>query len=70
MFPSHDRLAIYNFDQKGHQEEYYCLCGGQLCGCESCVYEVQRYYWKYYEYMKGGEKYAEIQAKSKQEKKS
>lgn len=51
-----DCLEIYNFDQKGHEEHYFCKCGGQLCGCDSCVYDVQYCYRKYYQIMKGGDK--------------
>lgn len=31
-----DCLKVMDFDAKGHNEEYFCSCGGQLCGCSSC----------------------------------
>lgn len=29
-------LAVADYDDAGHGEEYFCECGGQWCGCDSC----------------------------------
>jgi hypothetical protein len=46
-----DCLKVYPFTLERHQEEEFCSCGGQLCGCQDCndeatrkVLSVQRYH--------------------------
>ena len=29
-------LRVSDYDPAGHNEEYFCKCGGQWCGCDSC----------------------------------
>jgi hypothetical protein len=31
-----DCLKVYPFTLARHQEEEFCSCGGQLCGCSDC----------------------------------
>lgn len=31
-----DCLKVYPFTFARHQEEEFCSCGGQLCGCSNC----------------------------------
>lgn len=31
-----DCLKVYPFTLARHQEEEFCSCGGQLCGCFDC----------------------------------
>lgn len=31
-----DCLAVKPFDEDGHNEVYFCECGGQWCGCDAC----------------------------------
>ena len=31
-----DCLNVYPFTDARHNEEEFCFCGGQLCGCSSC----------------------------------
>ena len=37
-----DCLAVFPYDQAGHSEEYFCKCGGQLCGCGGCNADTYR----------------------------
>lgn len=37
-----DCLRIAPFDLAGHQEDYYCTCGGQWCGCPGCNVDAKR----------------------------
>jgi len=37
-----DCLRVLPFDQAGHDEDYFCRCGGQWCGCKGCQETIAR----------------------------